>query len=384
MRGKDIVPPIHRSAVFQFESLRHLIDAVEQNDFVYSRWANPTVRTSEEILMNLEGAEDALAFSSGMAAVTTFLLYSLKKGDRFLVLRDVYGATFEFVRDLLPKWGIEPSWVGVDETEKLTDRMTHNCKLVYIESPTNPILRILPVKEIAAEAHRRGALLVVDNTFATPINQLPISMGADLVIHSASKFLGGHNDLIGGFVAGSRSLIEGIARMRKLLGGVMDPHTAFLCWRGMKTLKLRILEQNRNAEKIAEYLNSRSEVKKVCYPGLRSHPDFLLAANQMSGYGCMVSFELRAGMRGVQKFMESLRTIKIAPSLGGCDSLITHPASTSHAGLSKAERKLAGIGDSLLRLSTGVEDSESLIRDLAGGLKCIQNISKRGSRSKTP
>lgn len=382
MRGKDIVPPIHRSCVFQFQSLHDLTRAVEQNDYVYSRWSNPTVRTVEEIVMNWEGAEDALAFSSGMAAVTTLLLSLLKKNDRLLILKDVYGGTFEFVRDFLPRWGIEASWVGVDEKEQFIGLAGGNCKLVYIESPTNPLLRILPIKEIAERIHRTGALLAVDNTFATPINQLPISIGADLIVHSASKFLGGHNDLIGGFVAGRRSFVEKIARMRRLLGGVMDPHTAFLCWRGMKTLRLRVLAQNQRAKKVAEYLDSHSQVEKVWYPGLQSHPDFPLAKQQMSGSGCMVSFELRTTVRGVHRFMESLNIIKLAPSLGGCDSLITHPASTSHVGLSRRDRKMAGINDSLLRLSTGLEDPEALIQDLNGGLRCIKKMSKAGSRNK--
>jgi cystathionine gamma-synthase len=371
MRGKDIVPPIHRSAVFQFESLRALTTAVKQNDYVYSRWTNPTVRKSEELVASLEGTEDSAAFSSGMAAITTLLLSFLKKGDRLLVLRDVYGGTLELARDMLPGWGIEPDWLGVDEILQSMRRAEGHYRLVYIESPTNPLLRILPIRQIADEAQRKGALLVIDNTFGTPIMQKPVSMGADLIVHSASKFLGGHNDLIGGFVAGSRSLVKTIATARRFLGGVMDPHTAFLCWRGIKTLKVRMELQNRNAQRIAEYLESRPEVERVWYPGLKSHPEFLLAADQMSGSGCIVSFELGAGVQGVTRFLKSLKTIRIAPSLGGCDSLVTHPSSTSHMGLSKRERRLAGISDGLLRLSTGIEDVETLIEDLSRGLGCL-------------
>jgi len=371
MRGKDITPPIHRSAVFQFESLRALTAAVKQNDYVYSRWTNPTVRKTEELLATLEQTEEAAAFSSGMAAITTLLLSLLKKGDRFLILRDVYGGTLEFARDMLPQWGVEPIWLGVEETIRSIRAARGSYKLIYLESPTNPLLRILPIREIADEAHRKEALLVIDNTFASPIIQKPASMGADLIVHSASKFLGGHSDLIGGFASGPRCLVETIANARRFLGGVMDPHTAFLCWRGIKTLKVRMNAQSRSAQRIAEYLESRPQVERVWYPGLKSHPEFRLAADQMSGAGCIVSFELGTRMQGVARFLKSLRIIKIAPSLGGCDSLITHPASTSHAGLSKRERRLAGIGDGLLRLSTGIEDVELLIEDLSRGLGCL-------------
>ena len=382
MKGKDTVPPIHRSSVFQFESLRVLSRAVKKDDYVYSRWRNPTVRTVEELLRNLEGAGDALAFSSGMAAITTLLLSLLKKSDRLLISKDVYGGTFQFVREMLPQWGVEVSWVDVDEKEKFLEGIQGDCRLVYIESPTNPLLRILPIKEIADRAHRAGALLAVDGTFATPVNQSPLSLGADLVVHSASKFLGGHNDLIGGFVAGSRSVVENIGRTRRLLGGVMDPETAFLCWRGIKTLTLRTAAQSESAQKIAEYLASRTEVTRVWYPGLQSHPDFQLAQEQMTGSGSIVSFELRTTLRGIHKFIKSLTTIRLAPSLGGCDSLITHPASTSHAGLSKDDRRRAGIGNSLLRLSTGLENTELLIKDLDGALRCIPKMSRRGSKRK--
>jgi cystathionine gamma-synthase len=382
MKGKDTVPPIHRSSVFQFESLRDLTRAVETDDYVYSRWTNPTVRAAEEFLKELEGADDALAFSSGMAAITTLLLSVLKKRDRCLISKDVYGGTFQFARDMLPQWGIELSWVDVDEEEKLLERIKGDCRLVYIETPTNPLLRILPIKDMADRAHSAGALLAVDSTFATPVNQSPLSLGADLVVHSASKFLGGHNDLIGGFVAASRPVIEEIGRMRRLLGGVMDPQTAFLCWRGMKTLALRTAAQSRSTQKIAEYLASCAGVKKVWYPGLQSHPDFQLACEQMTGSGSVVSFELQTTLRGVHRFVKSLTTIRLAPSLGGCDSLITHPASTSHAGLSRNDRRRAGISDSLFRLSIGLEDPGLLIEDLDGALRCIHGTSRPGSKSK--
>jgi len=375
MRGKDIVPPIHRSAVFQFESLPDLTAAIAEGDYVYSRWANPTVRAVEETVMELEEAEDALAFSSGMAAIATLLLTTLRKGDRLIVLRDVYGGTFEFIRDLLPRWGIEPIWIGLQDGQNLTRLLQKEHRLVYIESPTNPLLRVFPIEETANASHGAGALLVVDNTFATPVNQRPIALGADVVVHSASKFLGGHNDLIGGFAAGKKDFMNEMSKMRTLLGGVMDPHAAFLCWRGLKTLTLRLRTQSNNAAGIARHLDSRPYVRRVWYPGLQSHPDFELARRQMSGFGAVVTFELDTDVQGVQRFLKSLRTIKVAPSLGGCDSLITHPASTSHVGLSRSERELMGIGDGLVRLSTGLEDLQILIGDLDGGLKCIENLS---------
>ncbi len=371
MTDRDVTPPIHRSSVFQFKTLDDLTEAIDRGDYVYSRWSNPTVRAVERMVMELEGAEDSLAFSFGMAAISTTLLTLLRSGERLAVLRDVYGGTVELVRDLFPRWGIEAEWFSADDPMRQLRKVGNGCRLIYVESPTNPLLRVLDLRELADEAHRRGGELVVDNTFATPVNQSPIALGAGLAIHSASKFLGGHSDLIGGFVAGSTELIERIKCTRSLLGGTMDPQTAFLCWRGIKTLSVRVVQQNENAQRVAQFLEGRPEVEKVWYPGMKTHPDYELARKQMRGSGCVVTFDLKTAVEGVRDFLKCLKIIRLAPSLGGCDSLITHPATTSHAAMPEVERSAVGVTDSLLRLSVGLESADRLIEDLSEALLCI-------------
>jgi cystathionine gamma-synthase len=358
--GIDIIPPIYQTAIF-----KHPFGAqIRGRELKYSREDNPTVNLLEKRMAALEGGEDCLAFSSGMAAISTLVMGTLSKGDTILTSKEIYGATLILFRSL-EKFGIK---VEAVLNESVQDHIRRGTKMVFVETITNPVLKVSDIPSLIKTCKEEGAIMVVDNTFATPVNFRPLEFGADYVVESATKYLGGHNDVIAGILAGSG--LDQIWEWRRNLGGSLDPFAAYLVLRGLKTLKLRVQEHNRRAQEVAEYLEGHRKVKRVHYPGLRSSRYFEVASRFMKGFGGVVAFEVEGGEKA-QKLLRSFRLIKTAPSLGGAETLITHPASSSHKNISPAERKELGIEDGLLRISVGLEDIEDIIRDLEQGLDSI-------------
>jgi cystathionine beta-lyase/cystathionine gamma-synthase len=335
---------------------------------VYTRYGNPTIEATEEKLAELEGAERGIAFASGMAAISTSLLSVLKPGDEIVSIEDIYGGTFELFTSVLPAVGISVDFVPTGDI--LTSGVISRRKpaVVYVESPTNPLLRVVDIAGVSKAARKTGSLLFVDGTFATPVLQKPLTLGADVVVHSGSKYLGGHSDLISGMVATSNKLGKEIERLRRVLGPVMDPHAAWLLGRGMKTLAVRMGQHCENALRLAEFLESDPNIGEVFYPGLASHPDHPIAARQMSRSGGMVSFDIRGGAGAARRFVEALTTAKLAPSLGGIETLVSISSLTSHRGVPRETRLAMGISDSLIRVSAGIEDPDDLIVDFRKAL----------------
>jgi cystathionine gamma-synthase len=378
MPGRPLHPPVWWAATFEFDRSEELIEAARAAtrrfetgtpaEPIYTRWDNPTVRAVEEAVAALENGEDALAFASGMAAISTALLAFLRQGDHVLALSTLYGGTVELLTDVLPRWGIRVTCVDPDDLTPDRIRETRP-QVVYVESPTNPTLRVLPLRPIAEAAHQVGALAVIDNTFATPVLQQPLMFGFDLVIHSATKALGGHHDVMGGFVVGLRHWLRPIWDMRKLLGGVMDPMVAFMVYRGLKTLTLRVLHQCETALQVARFLADHPRVRQVFYPGLPTHPDHAVARAQMRAFGTMVSFVYDGDIAATQDLIDRLTVFHRAASLGGVDSLVTQPVTTSHLHVDDTLRQRLGIGPNLVRLSIGIEPAETLIADLRQALE---------------
>lgn len=362
--------PIYQSATFQFATADDVARAVkgELDSYVYSRWSNPTVSRLESKLASLEYAEDSAFFSSGMAAISTAILSFAESGSHIVAIRDLYGETYRLIHDFLPKFGVESTLVDTMKFDEMKSSMRKNTRIIYIETPTNPTLKLVDIARVAKLAKSSNSILMVDNTFASPLNQNPLRLGADLVLHSATKYLNGHSDVIAGAVAGNREKIARIKIVRRILGGVLDPHAAWLVLRGIKTMAARIRVQNRNAELLASFLSKHKKVRAVNYPGLKSNPQYYLAKRQMRGYGGMLSFEIKGGIDEAKKFIDSLKVAKIAASLGGVETLVAHPATLTHAQLSKQDREKAGISDSLIRVSVGIEDVEDIINDFEQAL----------------
>lgn len=337
----------------------------------YGRYGNPTGWAVEEKVAALEGAEDALLFASGMNAVTTVLLALLSPGDHLVVTQDLYRKTRQFCNTFLRRLGIETTYVPVADDEALARNLRSTTRLVFTEIPTNPYLRVVDLARTAELAHAQGARLLVDSTFATPYNLRPLEHGADLVVHSATKYLGGHNDLLAGIVLGPRELVDPLREAHSMLGGVVDPGCSYLLLRGLKTLALRMARHNETGLQVARFLAGHPAVERVYYPGLPDHPDHAQAMRQMRGCGGVVSFEVRGGMEGVRTFIDALRIPLIGPSLGGVESLVEQPALMSHYELNAAERRAIGVSDSLVRYALGIEDAGDLIADLAQALDKI-------------
>jgi len=357
----EIIQPIYQTSIFKHPNGKQ----IRGRDLKYSREDNPTVHLLEKKVAALEGGEDGLALSSGMAAISTLLLGLLAKGDELLISKEIYGATLILARSL-EKFGIRTRCVLNDD---LPRAVTAETRAVLCESITNPTLKVTDIRGLATACEEHGAILVIDNTFATPINFRPLEWGADYVVHSATKYLGGHNDVTAGTIVGPA---EGISRMwewRRNLGGSLDPFAAYLVIRGLKTLRLRVEDQNRKTQKVAEFLEDHRRVVKVYYPGLRTSA-YASAAQFMKGFGGVVSFEL-PDSTAVSRFLSSLDLVKTAPSLGGTETLITHPASSSHKNISLEERREMEISDGLVRLSVGLEDLDDIIADLERGLACL-------------
>ena len=366
------VTPIYQTSTFRFESAEDGADrfAGRSDGFIYTRLGNPTIRGLESCVADLEGGAGAVATSSGMAAVATAYLALLGSGDHVVSTASVYGPSRILMEKHLSRFGIAASYVDTSDLGLVRPALRPETKMIYVETPSNPLMQITDLRGIAALAHECGAMLVVDSTFASPFLQRPISLGADVVLHSVTKFINGHADVVGGvLIAREDAVYRRLREMMILSGCNMDPHQAYLVHRGIKTLAIRIERAQTSALEIARWLEGRSDVRWVRYPGLPSHPQHALAREQMSGPGAVISFELVGGFEAGRKLMDRVKLALLAVSLGGVESLIEHPASMTHAGVPRKEREVAGISDGLVRLSVGIEDVRDLIEDLRQALE---------------
>jgi len=361
-----VVTPIYETSVFGFSSTKELIDVMSEKveGYTYTRYGNPTVATVERKMIELEGAEDSAVFSSGMAAITTTMLTLTSSGDHVVSTRDLYGGTLAFFKDVLPKFGVEVSFVETTDLDEIKSAFQGNTRVVFVETPTNPTLKIVDVSKVAKLCEKRGITVVVDSTFASPYNLQPLRFGVDIVVHSATKYLGGHNDVTAGVVCGPKDFVQKLKVMRKHLGGTLDPHAAWLLLRGLKTLGLRMERHNSNGMKVARHLEEHPKVRRVYYPGLPGHSQYSIARKQMRGFGGVVSFELDGDFETAMKFVDNLKLCFLAASLGGAETLATQPVTSSHYYVSAEDRKKAGITDELIRLALGIEDPEDIIADL--------------------
>jgi cystathionine beta-lyase/cystathionine gamma-synthase len=361
-----LTTPIYETTTFLFENAKEVLDYNEGRSpkFLYSRYANPTVTAVEQRIAALEGAEAALVLSSGQAATTSALLTLLGSGDEIVCSSAVYGGTLHLIADLLAKFGIRARFVSIDELKQPETLISPATKLVWFESPINPTLRCVDIASVAAACRARGVISIIDNTFASPVNQQPIALGVDLVMHSATKYLNGHSDVTAGALAGSARHIGAVLKSRKLLGTILDPYAAYALGRGLKTLSVRMERHNANALAVARWLERSRRVATVFYPGLDSHPDHAIAARQMRGFGGMVCLDIGGGYDRAARFFDRLRVFKRAASLGGVESLCSLPVLTSQWGHSAEELARAGVTDSMARLSVGLEDPDDLIADL--------------------
>jgi cystathionine gamma-synthase len=366
--------PIYENAAFAYEELgtwKEVALGKKPGD-IYSRNSNPTVRAFNEKIAALEGAEAATDFSTGMAAINSTLFALLNPGRRAVTIKDAYGATYLHFKEILPRFGVHCEICETDDEEAILAAVGRGCDLLYLESPTNPLLRVVDLEKLFAAAHRVGAVTVTDNTFATPINQHPLALGSDLVVHSATKFIGGHNDLTAGVVCGKAGLVKKIYRYRELTGPSLDPHRASLLLRSLKTLAIRVERQNTNALAVARFLQNHPKVIKVYYPGLESHPRHAVARKQMpGGYGGVLSFEVEGGLEAVADILPRLRYAYLAANLGQVDTVVGPPSTTSHVECTEEERRAAGIPEGLIRYSAGIEDTEDLIDDLSQALAAL-------------
>jgi cystathionine gamma-synthase len=365
--------PIVNTVTYAYKDLDEWYDVArgKKDGHIYSRNTNPTVAVLEEKIRHLEHAEAATSFSTGMAAISNTLYALLKPGDRVVSIKDSYGGTSKMFLEFLPKLNIEVELCETENHDQLEMEIRKGCDLVYLESPTNPTLKVIDLQRIASVAKNAGAIVVADNTFASPINQNPIALGVDLVIHSATKFLGGHSDTLCGLVCGKKELVQKIFDYREITGATLHPETAYNVIRGMKTLELRVLRQNENAMAVARFLEKHPKVSQVYYPGLESHTGHEIAKKQMRGFGGVLSFELQGGYESVKTLLHNMTFVHLAASLGSVSTLAGPPRTTSHVELSEKQRKQLGISESLVRYSVGIENSEDLIEDLKQALDLI-------------
>lgn len=367
------VPVVH-SVSFGYQDIDSWLDvALEKGEgHIYSRNTNPTVQVFEDKVRELEGAEAAVSFSSGMAAISNTLFTLLSPGDRIVSIKDTYGGTNKIFLEFLPKFNIQVDLCTTSDHEEMETAIAKGCKIVYLETPTNPTVKITDIERIAKAAHDVGAIVIADNTFATPINQTPLSLGVDLVLHSASKFLGGHADALGGIVCGNdRNLIKKIYHFREITGASLAPMDAYSLLRGMKTLALRVEKQNQSALKIAKFLQGHPKVDGVFYPGLESHKHHDIAKKQMKGFGGMLAFSVAGGFDAIRVFLPKLKYAHMAANLGCVETVVGPPAVTSHVECSREERAAMGIPEGLVRYSTGIEDVDDLIADLEQALEYV-------------
>lgn len=367
--------PIFQTSTFILENARQGAArfAGEVSGYVYARIPpnTPTHSVLADKFAALEGGEAGQTFASGMAGITAIVLTALKQGDHLISTDVIYGCTYSLFSQILPGLGIEVSFVDTSKIENVKQAFKPETKMIFLESPANPTLTVCDIYEISRIARENGALCVVDNTFATPYFQRPLELGADLSLSSCTKYIGGHADLLGGIVAGNKDFIARMSAVVGYTGGIMGPHEAWLCIRGLKTLHIRMERHAENATKVAEFLESRPEVEWVRYPGLPSHPQHELARKQMSGFSGMLSFEIKGGIEAGRRLMDNVKLCSLAVSLGATDTLIQHPASMTHACVPHVVRKRVGITDGLVRLSVGIEDPEDIIADLKQALETI-------------
>ncbi|MGC9359992.1 MAG: trans-sulfuration enzyme family protein [Anaerolineae bacterium] len=373
-----VTMPIVQTSTYCFEdteALRaHMVrkeQGLEPRRGEYGRYGNPLQETVERKLAALEGAEKALVFASGMAAITTTLLTLVHAGDHIILTSDCYRKTRQFALEFLQRLGIDCTLVEPDDTDGLEAAFRPTTRILMTEAPTNPYLRVPDLDTVTEIAHRRHVLAIIDATFATPLNMRPLEHGVDLVIHSATKYLGGHNDLLAGVVAGSEELIHMLREGSNMLGGVPDPQMLYLLLRGLKTLSLRVARHNENGLRLAEFLSSHPAVAQVWYPGLASHPDHAIAKRIMRGFGGVVTFTLDANANGTARFIDALEIPYMGPSLGGVESIVEQPALMSHFALTQKERDAIGIPAELVRYAAGIEDADDLIRDLSQALDAV-------------
>ena len=362
--------PIYQTSNYRFADSQHVAEMQEgrRQGYIYSRYANPTVEAVEEKLAALEHGEKGLLFSSGMAATATTCMTFLQTGERMIASDSLYGGTTALFGLLRQRFGVKIDVLKAGDFNRLPELLAGPARLLWFETPANPTLQVLDITEIAATCRKKGVLTVLDNTFATPINQKPLKLGIDLVMHSASKYIGGHSDLIGGAIVGPAKLVGQVYDTRKLLGGCADPHLAFLIGRGLKTLAVRVERHNQNAGRIAEFLHSHPRVLRVFYPGLTGSPGHEIAKKQMSGFGGMMCFEVTGGLDGAIKVIDSFKVIANATSLGGVESTASLPLLTSHYRQTPEQRRAAGIADGMIRLSVGLEAADDLLADLEQAL----------------
>jgi cystathionine beta-lyase/cystathionine gamma-synthase len=366
-----LTTPIYETTTFVFDNAREVVAFNEgrSQKYLYSRYTNPTIVAVERKLAALDRAESALTFSSGQGATTTILLAHLRAGDEVVCSAAIYGGTLHLLQDVLGRFGITPRFVALEALTDPDRLFSDRTRMVWFESPINPTLRCVDIRRIAAACRARGVLSVLDNTFASPINQQPLALGVDLVMQSATKYLNGHSDVTGGVVTGSAALVAPVEKTRRLVGTVMDPYPAYALGRGLKTLPLRIARHNANAQAVAEFLEQDGRVARVYYPGLASHPDHETARRQMDGFGGMVCFDLDGQYARAERAYDRLTVIKRAASLGGVESLISMPVLTSQWGHTGEQLREAGVTPGMLRLSVGLEDAADLIADLDQALR---------------
>ncbi|MGY5865906.1 MAG: aminotransferase class I/II-fold pyridoxal phosphate-dependent enzyme [Candidatus Thorarchaeota archaeon] len=367
------VVPITQTSTFVFENQQQMLDSVQgkSEGHVYTRWSNPTTKNVEEKISALEGTEDTHVLASGMAAISSAVLGLAKGGDRILSSDSIYGGTVQLFNKILPQNGIHVEYVDTDELVDKIQDSAETYKLVFFETPTNPTLKIVDIRKVADAARASESISMIDSTFGSPINQRPHKMGVDLVMHSATKYLGGHSDIIAGTMSGSKALMAEVRSAAKLLGGTMDPFASFLLDRGIKTLSVRMERHNFNAKYLAEKLEKDSRIKRVHYPGLLSHPHHDVAQNQMDGFGGMLSIEIDSDLAGTSTFVDSLKIFLNAVSLGGVESLASIPVLTTHYGLDEKALAEMNISDSTVRLSVGIEDAVDLLVDLTSALDLV-------------
>ncbi|MBN2036727.1 MAG: aminotransferase class I/II-fold pyridoxal phosphate-dependent enzyme [Chitinispirillaceae bacterium] len=366
-----ITTPIVQTSTFTFAGSRDIEEFTKKGKkhFEYGRYGNPTATIAERRLADLEGAQDCVVFSSGMSAITTTILSLVKSGDHIVITDDSYKKTLEFCRSYLKRFGIACTIVPFGDYDLLDRSIQRNTRFIFSESPTNPYLNIFDLFKLKKIAAKHRILTLIDSTFGTPYNQRPLEFGIDLVMQSATKYLGGHNDILAGAVLGRSELVDQIRALHKSMGGVIDPHCCYLLLRGLKTFPLRVAKQNETGLRVARFLETHPMVRKVYYPFLESHRHYAIAREQMSGGGGVVSFEIKGTLATAKKFLDALSLCYIGPSLGGVETLITHPALVSYYEYSRPERYGLGITDTLFRLAVGIEDADDIIGDLKQGFE---------------
>lgn len=369
-KNGPVTPPIYQTSTFEVTDNDEQ-QRVTTTDRYYTRWGNPTVTLAEQTVAAIEGTEAARTFASGMGAITTTVMALLKTGDHIVAQRDSYGGVVKYLSQWLPRLGIETTFVDTTAYEQYERAIRPNTRLLYLESPTNPALRVVDMKKMAALARKHGLTSMIDSTFGSPINQHPAEYGIDLVMHSGTKYLSGHADLTCGVVCGRQELMEQIHETRTTLGNCMDPHAAWLLIRGMKTLAVRVARQNENAQRVAEFLAQHAKVRRAHYPFLKSDPQYTTAREQMSGGGGMVTFEVEGSGEDARRVSEAMHLFTLATSLGGVESLVSIPVLTSHAMISAEQRNEMGVTEQMVRLSVGIENADDLIADLEHALEAV-------------